>query len=800
MWGLFGLAADAASNREHVGNSGLDQVMRESKNNPLNQLTNRVRNSDCVVRCSQGLKLPIALARISGSPRPQRKTHRRTLLAKSAVLSAVLFTTGCGVLDKFSKQPEKCATTFHDNHGLKIEYPQVQQCSTAPAVEAKAASEPLVLEDPSALQTLDMSLQEAVQLAVQQSPVLRNVGGTIVSSPQVTATIYDPALASANPLSGTEAALSAFDTTFSQQLFWTKGDQPNNVDGAGFIAAFTPTATTSTGANYTGQLAKQTAQGASFALRHVVNYDRNNRPGRAFRSEFNGWLEAEWRQPLMRGAGTQFNRIAGPNSQIGQYNGVLIARVNEDVALADFEVAMISLVADVEQAYWDLATAYRVLDATLKGRDAAQQTFQYQQVRLEVGAGRSDEEAQAQSQFYQFEAQVQSALGGERGLYALEQRLRYLVGLTATDGRLIKPTSNPTDAKVIFDWDSALGQALDRRVEVRRQKFNVQRRELELVAARLNRRPQLDFLGQYRWRGLGDHLIGSSDKEANDNLYQDITDGRYQEWQAGFEMNLPVGLRAASVAVSHAQLSLNRERALLAESELRVSHDLSNAARQIKLTHQLLETNYNRYLSDVRQVDVLERRYRDGTDNINFLLQAQRQVVNSELDFYNALANYNLAIRDFHRQKGSLLAYNQVQLAEGAWSKGAAADAAHVGRFLKPYDDPSKVTRPAPLTKGGFNPSAVQGERPAVSSEATPSRSPSPGSSAPNSSSPEPLQNDVPQSEDPDRQWEDPAELPDPPESPFAKSNVDTVPNRDLKPAFSASNRSVLKNSDGMLE
>ena len=765
--------------------------MREQSNSGS---FNREAHDSHGVRCVRGIPWSAAAAR------------RFKRLGQIALVSAAIFSNGCGMLDKLSPKKQHSKASYHDNYGLAIEYPQVQKCSTAPSQEANAATEPLVLEDPSTLPTFDMTLQEAVQLAVQQSPILRTIGGTVVTAPQGTASIFDPSLTSASPQLGTEAALSAFDTTFTQQLFWQKGDQPNNVDSGGFIAAFTPVATVSTGANYTGELAKQTAQGARFALRHIVNYDRNNRPGRAFRSEFNGWLEAEWRQPMMQGAGTQFNRIAGPNSPIGQYNGVLIARVNEDVALADFETAMINLVSDVEQAYWDLATAYRILDATLKGRNAAQQTFQYQQVRVEFGEGRSDEEAQAQSQFYQFQSQVESALGGPQGLYAAEQRLRYLVGLTATDGRLIKPTSNLTDAKVIFDWNSALGQALERRVEIRRQKFNLKRRELELIAARLNRRPRLDFLGQYRWRGLGDHLIGSSDKEVGDNLYQDITDGDFQEWQAGLEMNFPVGLRAASVAVAHARLNLNRERALLSETELRISHDLSDAARQIKLTHQLLETNYNRYLSDVRQVDILQRRYKDGVDNINFLLQAQRQVVTSELDFYRALANYNLAIRDFHRQKGSLLAYNQVQLAEGGWNQGASQDAAHVGRFLTPYNDPSQVSRPAAITSGRFNPSAVQSSGIPTASPYPPGQSAS-GHAEPVSrpSHPEPRDDDQSAEES---DGAEPAELPDPPETPFAitnpvdqlRSKTKSLVDRTLKSAYLSGHRSVLDRREGMIE
>ncbi|MEM9369030.1 MAG: TolC family protein, partial [Planctomycetota bacterium] len=472
-------------------------------------------------------------------------------------------------------------------------------------------------------------------------------------------------------------------------------------------------------------LSKRTATGTEYTLRNNVVYDNNNRPFREFTSDFVGFMEAEVRHPLMRGAGTQYNRIVGSAAStgaVGQYNGVLIARVNEDVALADFEAAVIGLVEDVEEAYWNLQTAYRVLEATAKGREAALQTFQYQQVRLEVGTGRQDEEAQARSQYYSFESQVQSALAGSTGLYELEQNLRYLIGMPATDGSIIKPITAPLDAKVVFDWQSSLGQALTRRVEVRRQSFNVRRRELELYAARLNHRPQMDFVGQYRWRGLGDHLIGGNNNGVNDNLFDDITDGNYQEWSAAMEISLPVGLRAAAAAIAHAKLNVQRERAILSETELAISHSLSDAARAVELNFKLVETNYNQYRSDLRQVEVLRSRYRDGTDNINFLLQAQRQVVTSESSFYQSITNYNLAIRDFHREKGSLLAYNQVSLTEGPWCPGAQQDAVELGRFLQPRCQPEKVCVPRPVSRGPFDPSEIQ---PSAGMMATPMLEPS---------------------------------------------------------------------------
>lgn len=643
-----------------------------------------------------------------GTSRSRHRRHRR----QSLLLMLLAVTSGgCSMLAGQKPAPHDTRLSYHEKVGLKIEYPDADDCGCPPGQVAQAATDPLTFDDPAAIPALEMTLAEAVRLAVSQSPVLRSLGGSIVQAPQGSATIYDPALAYANPLGGVEAALSAYDAQVNGVLNWNKNEIPNNVAGA-FGQLFNPPTSLATRSNYSTEVAKQTAQGARFALRHNVLYTRNNQPFREFRSDFVGWVEAEWRQPLMQGAGTQFNRIAGPNAAIGQYNGVLIARLNNDLSLAEFEAAVIGLVSDVEQAYWELYGAYRSLEAQLRGRESALKTFQVQQARTTVGYDRDDPLAQATSQYFLFQSQVENALAGEIGIFALEQRLRYLLGMPAADGRLIKPTTDPQSVQVVFDWHSALQQALDRRVELRRQKWNVKRRELELVAARLNRRPRLDFLGQYRWRGLGDHLIGPTDNGPFDNLYDNIAQGDFQEWVAGMEMQFPVGLRQATVAVSHAQLNLARERAVLCESELRVSHDLSSSVRELTRAYRLMQTNLNRWLADQNQVEILAKRVEfgvgddaRGSNSIFILLQAQRQLVSSEADFYRSLVDYNLAIRNLHRQKGSLLAYNQVQLAESGWNEKAYADAYQIGRFFTPYANPQGVSVPHPVTSGEFDPS-----------------------------------------------------------------------------------------------
>ncbi len=115
--------------------------------------------------------------------------------------------------------------------------------------------------------------------------------------------------------------------------------------------------------------------------------------------------------------------------------------------------------------------------------------------------------------------------------------------------------------------------------------------------------------------------------------------------------------------------------AMLKEQQLRVTHDLSSASREMARAHLQMETNYNRVEADKLQVDVLRNRYERGLININFLLQAQQQLATSTSAFYRSLVDYNLAMRDFHREKGSLLAYNQVNLFEEPLDDNAMSQA-----------------------------------------------------------------------------------------------------------------------------
>ncbi len=631
-----------------------------------------------------------------------------------AVFSAALVVAG-------GCQPSRPFYFFEDGDlshykgvATELEYPDVESDTLA---DVDGAIQPLTLSNSEAREIWEVKLEEAVQIGLANSKIMRTLGGQVlrapnqlISAPTSVQTVYNAAVVDTDPRFGTEATLSQFDTQLSTSLFWEKNDHPVNLSFPGFLArVFEQDLGT-----FRAELGKTAATGTRFSIRNNTLYEFNNNPSNLYPSAWNTNIEAEFRHPLLRSGGLQFNRIAGTtgipgvqgfNDIPGVYNGVAIARINTDIALADFEAGVRNFVGDVELAYWELYFAYRNLDTLIVGRDSALQTWRKVKALYDNGArgGEAEKEAQAREQLFLFRGQVENALSN---VYQTENRLRYMMGISPTDGRLIRPADSPTTAKVQFDWDEVKIESLARSVELRQQKWLVKQDELQLIASKNFLLPRLDVVGRYRWLGFGDDLI-TANRQAETigdpfpTAFQTMTEGNFQEWQIGFQASMTLGFRAQLAGVRNAQLQLARDRAVLQDQELELSHQLTDAIRELDRTYRLSETNFNRRIAAQKNVEAVKAAYETDTVTLDFLLDAQRRLAEAESDFYRSLVDYNLAIRQVHLRKGSLLEYNGVYLAEGPWPAKAYFDARKRARerdaaiFLN-YG----YTRPARLAAG----------------------------------------------------------------------------------------------------
>ena len=663
-----------------------------------------------------------------------RRVHTIWAILTSVMIASV----GCHPQQPFYFHEDGDLSHYIDV-ATEIEYPDV--CTTT-LEEVENALPPLSLDNLKVANYWDLCLEEAMRTALANAKVMRSLGGRFASSvfnnrTQVgeapdaltqgidnTRTVYDPAIMETQPFGGVEAALSAFDAHWSSAFTYQNNDRQQNVRPAFPINDFFRQVFIQDTATFNSQISKFTAQGGQFTVNNNIIYDNNNNPTRQIPKDWNAQYELSFTQPLLAGAGAQFNRIAGPYTPFNAlpipgvtllstaFDGVLLARINVDISLADFEGGVRNLASDVENAYWELSFAWRNLETSNTALASARETWKKTYLLYQVGTrgGEAAQEAQAREQYFQFKATTQALLNE---LLRAENRLRYVMGISTSDGRLIRPTDTPTVAKVEFDWCEITEEALGRNLDLRRQKWAIKRRELELIAAKNLLMPRLDMIGTYRFRGLGDNLIGSNRTTFNPNdplaltgssALQTLASGQFQEWQLGAQMTMPIGFRQELTQVRHYQLQLSKERAKLQDLELELSHQLADAIRQLKLNYEVTQTNFNRTLAAVRQVEAVQAAFEAETVTLDQLLEAQRRRAEAQANFFRTLLDYQRAIIMVHYRKGSLLEYNNIYLTEGPWPAKAKFDAHRRARQRDAglYLDYG-FTRPAVMSQGPVN-------------------------------------------------------------------------------------------------
>ena len=626
-----------------------------------------------------------------------------------------------------------------------IEYADL---NSQPLPEASQSHEPFSLNNQN-FEHVDLSLEECIAYALVNTHVVHALPGSqrqnadiaaiILSSPSgqlttssdaaivATTTNSQPAVidqngnrilargsSRANQVGGVEDALSEFDAQYSSFMSYNTTDRARNV-GAGNV--FNPQFFQ--GRDTTAQMAisKRTATGGVATIRSQSIYSFNNIPtqsqgagnfGRAVPSDYTQILEAQIQHPLMRGRGTLVNRIP-----------VVLARINEDTAIGQYEERVRNLVRDVEFAYWDLFAAYFNVDTARTALESAAVAHKIAFAKSKFNSANA--EAQARVTYHQFKAQLDSAIAGggvsgnDPGLFGREQNLRLLMGWAPNDGRLIRPSDKPAIGLAQFDWETVKAETLCRNIDLRQQKWLIKQRELELMSSKNMALPDVNVSFNYRWLGVGSSLVDRHGGNApfpigRPSAAEELLGGNYQEGGLRLEFNPnPFGSRRALNDVQNKQLSLAREHRVLEAKEIGAVNELSGLWQQVDSLHKQMTDQFQALNAAQTLVEVSQAKFDAGDSSsnpdatIDNLLRAQQTRSQAGQNYIRALSEYNKSLVEIHVIKGSLLEYNNIALEEGIWAEKAYWDAHERARER----DAAKhldygASRPSVISRGNY--------------------------------------------------------------------------------------------------
>ncbi|HEV8000013.1 MAG TPA: TolC family protein [Planctomycetaceae bacterium] len=601
----------------------------------------------------------------------------------AAILIAVL--GGCSASPKPLTYVGHADLEYYKGLATKVDYPDKTGPDNCGAI---ASQEPPLVRHPRKEQLWDMSLGQAIRIALQNNKIIRSRDqfllprNPLVSNPEQVPSVFDPGVQETGILfgqRGVEAALSDFDATFTTNLTYNWNTVAENNGGLSGVPTIDglPTLVEDT-AQYRARLDKTFADSSTLSFINEWDYTHNNVQGNLFSSVFTGFARAEFRRPLLAGGGTEYTRIAGPigKNPAGVGQGVVISRINGDIALADFEASVHQLIRDVQTSYWDLSLAYQTYHAQVVYRNSALRTWEQISAKRVKGlpGGTTPDETQARENYFDAKGQAEQALSN---LYTTEGQFRRLLGLTVSDGRIIRPCEEPSVAEFIPDWHIAVAEGIARRPEIRRQKWNIKALEMQLTASKSLEQPRLDLVAGGQVNAFGNNLISQQSilNQPHSSAFASLVDFGQTGWDIGFEASIPIGFRNARSQERNFELRLARARAALYTQELDISHEVRNAFQTLDRAYAVAQSAFNRRVAAAQRVEAYKAQYELRGTTADPLLRSQQSLVQAEVAYDQALIQYNQAITDYYYRTGTILAESNISIAEDMWNPKAYSDA-----------------------------------------------------------------------------------------------------------------------------
>ena len=136
-------------------------------------------------------------------------------------------------------------------------------------------------------------------------------------------------------------------------------------------------------------------------------------------------------------------------------------------------------------------------------------------------------------------------------------------------------------------------------------------------------------------------------------------------WQLGFTFQMPLGMRSPLANTRQAQYILLRARAYLQQVVHQTTHSLARFFLEIDANYKQFKTASRLRAAAAQRLDAQRAYYEEGRITIDRFLDAVSQYATAVATEAQYKTTYNISIVALEEAKGTLLAYDNIAVAEG---------------------------------------------------------------------------------------------------------------------------------------
>ena len=139
----------------------------------------------------------------------------------------------------------------------------------------------------------------------------------------------------------------------------------------------------------------------------------------------------------------------------------------------------------------------------------------------------------------------------------------------------------------------------------------------------------------------------------------------FQAWQLGFTFQMPLGMRAPLANVRQAQYTLLKQRAYLQQVVHQTTHSLARFFLEVDANYKQFKTASRLRAAAAQRLEAQRAFYEEGRITIDRYLDAVSQYASAVAQEAQFKTTYNISIVALEEAKGTLLAYDNIAVAEG---------------------------------------------------------------------------------------------------------------------------------------
>jgi len=366
----------------------------------------------------------------------------------------------------------------------------------------------------------------------------------------------------------------------------------------------------------------------------------------------------------------------------------------------DFRLSVILVIAQVQQAYWELVFAIRDQQNQLSSLNLAREQLRMIEERIRVGASAPLERAQALTQIATSETSLLSAM---QYVTTTENALKQLILRDQTAGEWsngIEPTDQPSFEATPIDLKAALAEAFVNRPELGRLRLQQEINGIDIQFYSNQTLPRVDVQSTVSSSGFAGTTLQkpliSGDASSNSSAFllnqidrlraaqglppasipivtpqvlPKLVGGYGQAlgnlWDfrsvtVGLAIQFPLRNRTAEANLAGARTEREQLLATIRAQEQGIEADVRNAAQAVEITwRQVLTVRAARESAEV-QLAGETRKYQGGLSTTFLVFQFQNQLVSARTAELRAEANYNQALASLQRATSTTLRANNV--------------------------------------------------------------------------------------------------------------------------------------------